>query len=163
MIDDLKSFDFPEFAAEFLWNMKKELPALLHLVTNFEYDFEEEDPDGTKDTNSILSRARRARKRAILKEIEERIGRNEVNGEGNEIPADIEAEIRHVYEVIREIGDDDFRVMDWNRDPGERSRRIHEWWRNMMNGYNTKPRTFAEAVNLVVSIQPSSAASERVL
>jgi len=32
-----------------------------------------------------------------------------------------------------------------------------------MNGYNTKFRTFAEAVNLVVSVQSSSAASERVL
>ena len=37
---------------------------------NFEYDFEEEDPDGTKYTNKILSRARRAWKRAILEEIE---------------------------------------------------------------------------------------------
>ena len=52
----------------------------------------------------------------------------------------MEAEIRHVDEVILEIGDDDFRVMDWNRDPGERSRRIHEWWIKMMNGHNTKLR-----------------------
>ena len=75
----------------------------------------------------------------------------------------MEAEIRHVDEVILEIGDDDFRVMDWNRDPGERSRRIHERWIKMMNGHNTKLRTFDEAVNLVVSVQPSSAArSERV-
>ena len=67
MIDDLKCFDFPEFTAEFLWNMMKELPALLYLASNFEYNFEEEDPDGTKHTNRILSRARRARKRVILK------------------------------------------------------------------------------------------------
>ena len=33
----------------------------------------------------------------------------------------------------------------------------------MMNGHNTKFRTFAEAGNLVVSVQSSSAANERVL
>eukprot|EP00979_Chaetoceros_neogracilis_P004548 scaffold797_cov408-Chaetoceros_neogracile.AAC.13 len=42
-------------------------------------------------------------------------------------------------------------------------RRTHEWWMKLMNGYNTKFRTFAEAVNLVVSVQSSRAASERVL
>eukprot|EP00979_Chaetoceros_neogracilis_P018633 scaffold10929_cov1077-Chaetoceros_neogracile.AAC.1 len=42
-------------------------------------------------------------------------------------------------------------------------RRTHEWWIKMMNGHTTKFITFAEAVNLVVSVQSSSAASESFL
>jgi hypothetical protein len=37
------------------------------------------------------------------------------------------------------------------------------WWIKMMNGQNTKLRPFVEALNLVTSVQLSSAASEKVL
>eukprot|EP00979_Chaetoceros_neogracilis_P017144 scaffold10180_cov304-Chaetoceros_neogracile.AAC.7 len=33
-------------------------------------------------------------------------------------------------------------------------RRTHEWWMKLMNGHNTKFRTFAEAVNLVLGGSP---------
>ena len=55
----------------------------------------------------------------------------------------------------------------WRKDPGERARRIWEWWRQLLCR-NRKHRLYSnifswfEAVKLVVLVQPSSAAAERV-
>ena len=50
--------------------------------------------------------------------------------------------------------------MDWKNGPGERSRRIYEWWRVVMNGHNTKLKYFALTMCLISTVQKSSAASE---
>ena len=78
------------------------------------------------------------------------------------IPINIDEEIVHVDNVMNVLNDADFRVMDWKNDPGGRSRRLYEWWRSMMNGHNTQLPAFATAVRLIVTLQCSSAASERV-
>lgn len=50
---------------------------------------------------------------------------------------------------------------DWKSDPMETARRIWEWWRMRLVG-STKFVFWAKAVRLVVLVQPSSAAAERV-
>ena len=49
MIDELCHFGFEEFTPGFLAELKEEIPALLELVQNMEYDFEDKDA-GAKDT-----------------------------------------------------------------------------------------------------------------
>ena len=84
------------------------------------------------------------------------------NEDGHEVPQNIEAELNYVDQVMIDMDDNDFRVMDWKNDPGERSRRIYEWWKSIMNGHNTRLKYFTLAVCLIATVQTSSAASERV-
>ena len=162
MIDDLSYFNFPELTDEFLQNMKDELPNLLELAVTYDFDFESIDGEGEKYTKRVLTRARRVRKRAIMCEVERRMHRGENNEDVNGIPLNIEEEINIVDLVINEIGANDYRVIEWKNDPGERSRRIYEWWKTIMNGHNSKLKYFSKAVCLIATVQTSSAASERV-
>ena len=52
--------------------------------------------------------------------------------------------------------------LDWKQDVGERSRRIYEWWRVIMNERKHCIPNFQQAVRLVATVQASSAAVERV-
>ena len=92
-------------------------------------------------------------------EVERRLHTNE---DGNEVPNNIEEELNYVDQIMIEMDNNDYRVMDWKNDPGERSRRIYEWWKSIMNGHNTRLKYFALAVCLIATVQTSSAASERV-
>ena len=49
----------------------------------------------------------------------------------------------------------------WKDDPGERARRIWEFWRALVNGTGLFP-AWKHAIRLVVLVQPSSAAAERI-
>ena len=67
------------------------------------------------------------------------------------------------------VGEDDSNVgseadagNDWKQDVGERSRRIYEWWKALMNARNGDIPAFQEAVRLVAITQVSSASVERV-
>ena len=55
----------------------------------------------------------------------------------------------------------DFRYSDWKQDVGERSRRIYDWWRVVMNEKRGLA-FFQKAIRLIVTVQVSSAAVERV-
>ena len=52
----------------------------------------------------------------------------------------------------------------WREDPGEKARRIWEWWRVILQSTNIKSKFahFIDALLLVVLVQVSSAVAERV-
>jgi hypothetical protein len=54
------------------------------------------------------------------------------------------------------------RPRDWHDDPGEKGRRIWEWWRSRLLDEICPFVYFKEAVRLVVLVQTSSASIERV-
>ena len=95
-------------------------------------------------------------------EVERHLHDNENNEDENEVPQNIEGELNHVDQVIINMDNNDYRVMNWKNDPGERSRRIYEWWKSIMNGHNTRLKYFTLAVCLIITIQTYSATSERV-
>ena len=152
MIDDIAFFQFPEFTVEFLQQMKDELPNLLRLVSTNDFDFDARDVGGKKYNDRVITRARRARKRAIVLEVAMQAHENEFNHGDNVIPINIEEKIAHVDNVMNLLNDTDFRVMEWKNDPGERSRRLYAWWRSIMNGHNTQLPTFATVVRLIVTL-----------
>ena len=80
---------------------------------------------GEKYKKKVLTRSRRARKGAIIFEIKRCIHNNKLNEGRNVIPINIEEEINIVDHVINEIGDNDYKVIEWENDPGEHSRRIY--------------------------------------
>ena len=49
----------------------------------------------------------------------------------------------------------------WKDDPGERARRIWEFWRALVNSTGLFP-AWKHAIRMVVLVQPSSAAAERI-
>ena len=156
LVDKLVNFVFDEFSDEFISGMKNEIPDLLELVNSIQFDFEEEPDPSNLYRNRVLARARRARQRAIICEIERIAGDgNDVN---NQLPDDIEGELREGGNIDRV----DITAKNWKDDPGERARRIYEWWRMIMNDKIVKLRHFSEAARIVCLIQPSSAAAERV-
>ena len=104
MIDDLSCFNFPEFTDDFLKNMKAELPSLMDLAITYEFDFDTEDEESIKYKNS---RARRAKKRAIMFEVERHLHTNE-----DEVPHNIEEELNYVDQIMIEMDNNDYRVMD---------------------------------------------------
>ena len=70
LVDKLVNFVFDEFSDEFISGMKNEIPDLLELVNSIQFDFEEEPDPSNLYRNRVLARARRARQRAIICEIE---------------------------------------------------------------------------------------------
>ena len=50
----------------------------------------------------------------------------------------------------------------WKHDPGERSRRIMQWWIKMCAVHNDKLACFWQAIRVIVLNQASSASIERV-
>ena len=53
--------------------------------------------------------------------------------DGDVVYTNIEAAVRAAGENNDNIYDEDFRIMDWKQDPGERARRIWDFWRTIMN------------------------------
>ena len=169
MIDDLKCFDFVEFDENFLTQMKREIPELLHLAASMPYNFEGE--DATKEKRlfhaCVKERARNDQQRATLFNVDaylreaenEGINITEAAGEGDGFTG-VEAAILAAAEDA-DIGDDNFHFSDWKQDVGERSRRVYEWWRVVMNEKKGL-QFFQKAVRLIVTVQVSSAAVERV-
>ena len=76
-----------------------------------------------------------------------------LDDEANDIPVLLDGEVTD--------GDDGREIVfdDWKKDPGERSRRIWEWWRSLRG--RGKLQHFCTAARLVVLTQVSSAAVER--
>ena len=156
LIDKLVHFKFPEFDYDFLKKLKDECTYLLVYVNEFEFDFEKEPDESMAYHNQILTRARRARQRATIDALQ-------INAMNNGVlPHNIEGEINAAGEDIVELDNNDYRMMNWTEDPGERARRIYEWWRIVMNDNVEKLKHFCAAVKLVVLIQTSSASAERV-
>jgi len=53
--------------------------------------------------------------------------------DGDVVYTSIEAAVRAAGENNDNIYDEDFRIMDWKQDSGERARRIWDFWRTIMN------------------------------
>ena len=51
---------------------------------------------------------------------------------------------------------------DWKKDMGERSRRVYDWWRMLLNEKQGDVPAFKKAVKLLACVQVSSAFVERV-
>ena len=125
-MNDFSYFNFPEFTDGFHQNMKDELPSLLDLAVTYKFDFKSIDIRGEKYTKRVLTRARRVREGAIMYEVERRTHNGKNQDDVNVIPINMEEEINIVDQVINEIGDNDYRVIEWENNPGERLRRIYE-------------------------------------
>ena len=90
-------------------------------VNEFEFDFQKEPDESMAYHNRILTRARRARQRATIDALQ-------INAMNNGVlPHNIEGEINAAGEDIVELDNNDYRMMNWTEDPGERARRIYEW------------------------------------
>lgn len=168
MIDDLAYFEFKEFDEDVLATMKREIPELLKLVDEMKYDFEgkEAAKEGRLYEERLKSRARRSRQLGTLRNIDDYIRKMEEEG-GDEY--DFQSAFGSIEEVVKGAGENDsgigesFTSSDWKQDVGERSRRIYEWWRTVMNERRCDGiRCFVEAVKLVAVCQVSSASVERV-
>ena len=172
LIDDLKCFGFPEFDENYLTQRKRETPERLQLAASMTHNFEGE--DATKEMRlfhaRVKERARKDQQRATLfnvdsylREAEEEglsitdaaAGEGEVDGFTG-----VEAAILAAAEDA-DMDADNFRYADWKQDVGERSRRLYDWWRVVMNEKRGL-QFFQKAVRLIVTVQVSSAAVERV-
>ena len=166
LIDELVHFKFKEFDHDFLENLKKELPKLLSMVNNVLYSFQGE--DAVKESKlyeeRLKEKARRARQRATLTNIDKYLQDKEA---GLVADFDIEAAFGSVEGMIRSAGEDDSDIgsdgssgNDWKYDIGERSRRVYEWWRTMMNERKYTLPYFFTAIRFLATVQVSSAATE---
>ena len=99
----------------------------------------------------VRGRAQRERQRAIL-DAEAASSRNSQGDLGTANP--------HVNENEGLLCVDE--LLDWERDPGERARRIYQWWVSFILVDKDPIRYFSEALRLIVMVQPSSSAVERV-
>lgn len=172
MIDELCHFGFKEFTPTFLAELKNEIPALLDLVQNMEYNFEGKDAEKNDKAyrKRVNDKFRRSRQRSILMNIENTLRQQEnpntedtEDHEVGEVDAviDIEALVQEAGED--DVGQDTYRKLHWKDDIGERARRVYDWWRTAMTERKDSsiPR-FYEAVKLIAVTQVSSAAAERV-
>ena len=168
LIDELAHFEFKEFNEEFLQKMKDEVPKLLKLVDSMPYNFEGEDAETESKLylNRLKIRARQARQRATLKNIDNHLRQKEEEGE---VDYDFESAFGSIEDMVHSAGEDEDDIgqdssghTDWKQDIGERSRRIYDWWRTVMNERNGTIPCFEEAVRLVAVVQVSNAAVERV-
>ena len=84
-------------------------------------------------------------KRHVLEMINELYKENE-QGMDHNIP-DLREQIQGIERAGIEMTENDFRNISWKSDAGERSRRIYEWWRMVMNEkkllYLTSNKLFA--------------------
>ena len=149
LADDLKYFEFEKIDLDFINALKKEIPLVMEYAAR---DFNWESIHGSHLYNRrVLDRARRAKQRVTI------LTPNDEN-ERNITSADIEKSGKEQ----EEISPTDIRHFDnWKDDIGERARRIWEWWRCWFVTSHPFPH-FATALRLVVLVQPSSAATERV-
>ena len=83
MVDELANFGYPEFNDEFLQCMKDEIPLVLKLVTETKYNFEGDNAakEAKMYMNRIKDRARAARKRATLHNIDDYLRHKESGGD----------------------------------------------------------------------------------
>ena len=162
MIDELSNFGFTEFNdPEFINGMKLELKDLLDLANTMPFNFDDEPDTSELYTNRRLIRKRRAAKRHALEMINDLYKENEQQGMDYNIPG-VRERLQQIEQDSIVITENCFRNISWKSDAGERSRRIYEWWRVVMNERKTNLPYFRQAIRLVVLTQPSSASAERV-
>ena len=131
-------------------HLKGKNPLVLKLVTEMKYNFEGEHAanEAKLSIKRIKDRAQVARKCAILFAIlyntDECLRNKESSGgtdlfenvdgmEGDEVYTNIEAAVHAAGENNDNIDDEDFRIVDWKQDPGERATRIWDYWRTIIN------------------------------
>ena len=175
-----------KFDDDFIQGLKDEVPDLLTLANSIHYNFEGEDAEKEKRLyhQRVKARAKRAQQVETLRNVDQHL--RERDGTGLDIFVDFEDEneegepeeelnidgddapIGSIDDTLQaasavEIDDDNFRIVDdWKQDVGERSRRIFDWWRMLMNERKLDLPHFQEAVKLLATSQTSSAAVERV-
>ena len=68
--------------------------------------------------------------------------------------------------IVQAVAKDDTSVLlnnaDWKKDMGERSRRVYDWWRMLLNEKSGSLPKFEKAVKLIALVQVSSAFVEHV-
>ena len=144
LVDNLKYFEFPEFTPEFLAEVKKELPQLMHQARQ---DFDWDSLDGAEDYNRTLTAKLKAKEAAAAKAAARTASIEESKrGDGRPIAVDLTREVQ---------------ARTWLDDPAEKGRRIWLWWRPRVNGVNWF-RCLPTVLRLVALVQPSSAAVERI-
>ena len=96
----------------------------------------------------MLERSRQERKRAALD------AEAEENRDEGEARVDLTVDDKPLESAV--VHD------NWQNDPAERARRIYHWWVTHITADRSKMFYFSEALRLIVLVQPSSAAVERV-
>jgi hypothetical protein len=144
LADELVNFGYPEFDEDFIKELKKEIPEAIKYATKaFNWDKVE---SSKTYHERVLRRARQERQRILYPEGE---------GAGGDTTA--------LVEVDPSLEEGHIHLYDsWKDDPGERARRIWEWWITWFTSNNTIFVKFSHALRLVVLAQASSAATERV-
>jgi hypothetical protein len=142
LADELVHFGYPEFDEDFICALKKEIPeAIKYAKKAFDWD---KDKVSKTYRARVLRRMRRDRQRLLVSE-----------GAASEAAA--------LADAALSLEEGDIRYYDsWKDDPGERARRIWEWWITWFKSNNTIFVKFSLALRLVVLAQASSAATERV-
>ena len=70
--------------------------------------------------------------------------------EGDDVYINIEAAVCAAGKNNDDIDDDNFMIMDWKQDPGERVRRIWDYWRTIMTDKQHLVPFFSKAENLLL-------------
>jgi hypothetical protein len=150
LADDLKYFDFPEFKRPtFIERLKKEIPIVLDLAKR---KFNWESIDKSKNYHQrVKKRLKKKRQQAVL------CGELQDDGVGEEEDHPLQPfNLDDIADINR------YKESHWEDDPGERGRRIYQWWLSWILNNSSEIKFFAHAIRLVALVQPSSAACERV-
>ena len=77
-----------------------------------------------------------------------------------------EAAFGDIEAIVQAVAKEDTTLLidnsDWKKDMGERSRRVYDWWRMLLNEKLGGIPAFKKAVKLLACVQVSSAFVERV-
>jgi len=143
-IDALVNFGFLQFSPDFLSGMKKELPlAIEHAKRSFDWSTLK----GAKEYDIGLER--RDERHKYQQERKAQLNKDAVIDSEKDAPTPPPTPKREI------------KFKTWREDPGERGRRIWEWWVLRVKKQTTF-YFFKKAVRLVVLVQVSSACVERV-
>jgi hypothetical protein len=134
-INDLRSFNFPEFNDSFLKGLGKEIPLFMKHV-NAEFDWDA--VVGAKEYDKKLQEKKLAAELLAVYNSSSSTNR-----------------------VFSEIYTDESHIKSWKDDASECARRVWEWWRSRLVGSNTF-MYFPTALRLIILVQSSSAFIERV-
>ena len=109
----------------------------------------------------LKEKASKARQRETLQNIDEHLTAHKGGQNYN-----FEAAFGDIEAIVQAVAKEDTTLLidnsDWKKDMGERSRRVYDWWRMLLNEKLGGIPAFKKAVKLLACVQVSSAFVERV-
>ena len=109
----------------------------------------------------LKEKASKARQQETLQNIDEHLTAHKGGQNYN-----FEAAFGDIEAIVKAVAKEDTTLLidnsDWKKDMGERSRRVCDWWRMLLNEKLGNVPAFKKAVKLLACVQVSSAFVERV-